>query len=465
MAESLKQDFIQQIAKRAKLDDNGTTTPCHESKWEEWATPIATLYLSSRRGTHETLSENDVKGCSTAVLQCNASEYQKNVVSKPVISNQYRRIIPAVCPLSASQMEQPSNASQQRQLYFEHTLVTDTTHYGAFVSVQSYTQLCVRMISENFEFLIELGAFGSNTNDTIYAQFPLVPKTKGSEQDADIAIVVRRNDKDNRAGSAVADFLEYKPTYEFSGFYTQASVYGKDAMNISNLPCVVIQVCGWGPWILSRDPFKDIDGLKLLISVLKDYLEAFVQEQPNAWHHGYFSNVVSKHPLNGVEHVYKAYGYRLRTRIPIQDQRQPNIDIVKNYVDANAIRESPQEHFHIVCTKFFPRDDGGPWYGPVPAFKFASIIRQLKQLHEEDGMVHGDVRLRNMIVHEGVLTDFDWTRTAGSLYPSTLLDVTGDGKRPRKQSKYNAVSNMTIVETRNRSFALSQEPKELKSLK
>ncbi|KAG7373972.1 hypothetical protein IV203_013067 [Nitzschia inconspicua] len=497
MAENLKQDFIQQIAKRAKLDDNGAT-PCPESKWEEWATPIATSYLLGRSEILETLSENDIKNCSNAVLQCNATEYQKNVVSKPVESNQYyRSIIPAVCPLSASQMGQTSNASQQRK-YFKHTLDTDTIHYGAFVSVQSYTQFCVRTISENFEFhprsfqileeaihdlfprescknepsekprvvqlcrflQSELGAFGNNTNDTTYAecihQFPVVPKDDGSEQNADIAIVVRRKDKDDRAVSAVAAILEYKPTDEFSGFCTQASVYGKDAMDISNLPCVVIQARGWSLDTLEIRCYgvvasqyhegpthalsllldsKNIGGLKLLISGLKGYLESFVQEKPNAWHQGYFSNVVSKHPLNGVEHVYKAYDYRLRTSVPLQDQRQPNIEIVKKYVDANAIQITPQEHFHIVCTKFFSRDDGDPWYGPVPASKFANIIRQLKQLHEEDGMVHGDVRLRNMILHEGILTDFDWTCPDGSLYPSTLLDITGDGKRHEEVSQ------------------------------
>ncbi|KAG7349860.1 hypothetical protein IV203_012457 [Nitzschia inconspicua] len=488
MAENLKQDFIQRIAKRAKLDDNGAT-PCPKWKWEEWATTIAEAYLS--HGTLETLSENDVTKCSNAVLQRKASAYQKYVVTRNQRTSNYRSIIPAVCPLSASQMGQPSNASQRRK-YSEDTLDTDTIHYGAFVSVQSYTQFCTRMNSQNFEFQprslqilketihdlfphesckeepsekprvvqlcrflqSELGAFGNNTNDTIYAecihQFPLVPKEKGSEQDVDIAIVVRRNGNDNRAVSSVAAVLEYKPTMEFSGFCMQASIYGKDTMNISNLPCVVIQASGWsldsleircygvvasqyheGPThalSLLLDS-KNIDGLKLLISGLKGYLEAFAQEKPNAWHQGYFSNVVSKHPLNGVEHVYKAYDYRLRTRLPIQDQRQPNIEIVKKYVDANAIQVTPQEHFHIVCTKFFSRDDGDPWYGPVPAFKFANIIRQLKQLHEEDGMVHGDVRLRNMILHEGILTDFDWTRPDGSLYPSTLLDITGDGKR------------------------------------
>ncbi|KAG7373921.1 hypothetical protein IV203_013016 [Nitzschia inconspicua] len=496
MAENLKQDFIQRIAKRAKLDDNGAT-PCPESKWEEWATPIATLYLLARPGTPETLSENDVTNCSNAVLQCNASEYQKNVVENQTLSNQYRSIIPAVCPLSASQMGRTSNASQQLK-YFKHTLDTDTIHYGAFVSVQSYTQFCTGMNSQNFEFQprslqileetihdlfprescknnpsekprgvqlcrflqSELGAFGNNTDDTTYAEcihhFPVVPQEKGSEQDADIAIVVRRNDKDNGAVSSVAAVLEYKPTMDFSGFCMQASVYGTDTMNISNLPCVVIQVCGWSLDTLEIRCYgvvasqyhegpthalsllldsKKIDGLKLLISGLKGYLEAFVQEQPNAWHHGYFSNVVSKHPLNGVEHVYKAYDYRLRTQVRLQDQRQPNIDIVKKYVDANAIQVTPQEHFHIVCTKFFSRDDGGPWYGPVPAFKFANIIRQLKQLHEEDGMVHGDVRLRNMILHEGIITDFDWTRSGGSMYPSTLLDITGDGKRHEEVSQ------------------------------
>jgi serine/threonine protein kinase len=68
------------------------------------------------------------------------------------------------------------------------------------------------------------------------------------------------------------------------------------------------------------------------------------------------------------------------------------------------------------------------WYGPVNAEKLAKIVRCLKRLHDKK-YVHGDVRLQNMVLHEGVLTDFDFARVQGSLYSSTLANIEGDEVR------------------------------------
>ena len=74
------------------------------------------------------------------------------------------------------------------------------------------------------------------------------------------------------------------------------------------------------------------------------------------------------------------------------------------------------------------------WYGAIQACFLARIVEQLMQLHQL-GIVHGDVRLRNMILHIGVVTDYDFSRERGSLYPSTLRNIKGDGERHPDVSK------------------------------
>ena len=117
---------------------------------------------------------------------------------------------------------------------------------------------------------------------------------------------------------------------------------------------------------------------------------------------------------------------------------------MREFIDPGANLMS-MDGLDIVSTKFLKRTDGEPWYGKVKSQKLAEIVRKLKSLHEKN-FVHGDIRLRNMVLHEGVLTDFDYARETGSNYPSTLLDIKGDGVRHPHVAK--AIQEQFLFETK-----------------
>ncbi|KAL3931377.1 MAG: hypothetical protein SGBAC_011336 [Bacillariaceae sp.] len=65
---------------------------------------------------------------------------------------------------------------------------------------------------------------------------------------------------------------------------------------------------------------------------------------------------------------------------------------------------------------------------PYLAKMLAKIASKLDALHMK-GIVLEDIRIRNIILHAGVLIDFDLSRKQGSPYPPTLQDIHGDGER------------------------------------
>jgi hypothetical protein len=250
---------------------------------------------------------------------------------------------------------------------------------------------------------------------------------------------------------AIAVCIEYKLSSQFHFFRNQTAVYGTDTMNAFNRPCIVVQIQGLSMQTLNVKAFgvvvnykknmgpshalslllcgENIPGLKMLISGLRGYLKEYPKEKPGQWHNLYLSNVVSLHQQEESDNaiVYKAYDYRFRD-VPPQDQRKPNIELVRKFIDPNANIHSFGDQFSIVETKFLKRDDGNAWYGPTHPKNLAKIVQQLLDLHKQD-IVHGDVRLRNMILHKGILTDYDFARKVGSFYPSTLQNIDSDGIR------------------------------------
>uniref|UniRef100_A0A7S1UWJ9 Uncharacterized protein n=1 Tax=Grammatophora oceanica TaxID=210454 RepID=A0A7S1UWJ9_9STRA len=114
------------------------------------------------------------------------------------------------------------------------------------------------------------------------------------------------------------------------------------------------------------------------------------------------------------------------------EQRNPNIALVRKFVDEAANQFKPAPGLRIVKTKFFKRDpQPKSWFAAVPAKNLASIVRQLQRLHSQ-GYVHGDIRVYNLLLHRGCFSDFDLTRQAGEPYPSNLDLLAMDGRRARE---------------------------------
>jgi serine/threonine protein kinase len=67
--------------------------------------------------------------------------------------------------------------------------------------------------------------------------------------------------------------------------------------------------------------------------------------------------------------------------------------------------------------------------GDIDVSKFSLILTQLLALHK-DMIVHGDIRLANMLVSSGVLIDFDLAGEQGkATYPLGFQSIRQDGKR------------------------------------
>ncbi|KAL3929384.1 MAG: hypothetical protein SGBAC_012239 [Bacillariaceae sp.] len=466
--ESKLNTAVEAIVNRARqLNPNAAASGCPLAVWTMFAWIGARVFLDMGM----TIDEKIIDGLASTTLESVLREIQRHTRKKQ------SRLVPAICSESASIVER--NSSLKRK--YEHTILQSEDSFGGFVSVKSYTQFCLQMSTE-YEFhkrtnqilqenigtlfpreknmtsasekprsaqlarLIqaELASFDQYGVECVH-QYPVAPAGKTNEQYVDIACVVHTDN-----GSKVAATIEYKPTMDFPDFRTQAAVYATDTMNHTRRPCLVVQMRGTAMHQLyirvygivirrsNTEPshamslLLDADGeagLGLFFSGLQAYFREFLTETEGTWHQGYLSKDVSAHDILSEDAVvYKSYDYRTRERITAQDRRAPNLELVKECVDQDATVFNICDNFQILRTKFLRRNDDESWYGPILPKMLAKIASQLDALHKK-GIVHGDIRIRNMILHAGVLIDFDLSRKQGSRYPSTLQDIHGDGER------------------------------------
>jgi hypothetical protein len=104
--------------------------------------------------------------------------------------------------------------------------------------------------------------------------------------------------------------------------------------------------------------------------------------------------------------------------------RKPNLKLVREYTDKAAVLFTSTSKYNLQLFQMTYMK--GDWTNGVPVSKFKIILEQLDQLHIA-GLVHGDVRLANMLP-VGVLIDF--AGVADSIkYPRGLQKLNSDGKR------------------------------------
>jgi hypothetical protein len=98
-----------------------------------------------------------------------------------------------------------------------------------------------------------------------------------------------------------------------------------------------------------------------------------------------------------------------------------NIALVRQLVDEHAtLWTSKDMSLHLVEMHYFPSD----WTESIKAVAFTKILRHLQVLHDQ-GLVHGDVRLGNMLTRS-VLIDLDYV--GETKYPYGYRNVC-DGRR------------------------------------
>jgi len=117
-----------------------------------------------------------------------------------------------------------------------------------------------------------------------------------------------------------------------------------------------------------------------------------------------------------------------------KSSRQPNLCLVKKYIDPEAelVQDGEGKNLFLeMKKKGSALDTARTSDQTVSASAFSCIANGLRQLHEEDQFVHGDIRLANLLFDkgEGSICDFDLSGKEGEKYPPSFNVKINDGKR------------------------------------
>ena len=278
-------------------------------------------------------------------------------------------------------------------------------------------------------------------------QLPVLPKTKAQKQTVDVGVLVWKAD-DMEAIPAV--MIEHKVNQLFGSYESQSSMYATDCQNITERSVILIQTRGsnldnlefvvygimnhWGRRVQKPTHFRTLlleckgeYGLRQIASGLRSFFPALLKEEKRENNGHVLSAVCARHDVR----VYKSFDYRYRT---VARKRNPHLDLYKELVSESSLFEINQEDLHILSMPHFEIEHGKQQYGPVKGKNLYSITTKVLRLHEKE-LVHGDIRLANMLPHHGLLLDFDYTAKAGTCYPDGFLHIGWDGRRAQAVAK------------------------------
>jgi hypothetical protein len=245
-------------------------------------------------------------------------------------------------------------------------------------------------------------------------------------------------------GRSVLAEIVYKPSHiNDSARKAQSDMYAMNLMEAHGLPCITVDIAGgrdFATWITTATaivPYANvcegstwrksfmfqgigIDGICGLAAGLNAALKHFPTKRDD------YGTLLG--PVVGQcgDCVVKAYENATYIK--------PNLKLVQKYIDKDAIlfttRESSVSKKIVLLQMRYIKGD---WKGQKRVGIFVAIMKQLASLHEQ-GVVHGDVRLANMLLTEtgdrGVLLDFDFCAVEGSKgYPKGLQELHSDGQR------------------------------------
>ena len=280
-------------------------------------------------------------------------------------------------------------------------------------------------------------------------QVPVLPKTKEKKQVVDIGVLTWKvNDQE----AIPAAMIEHKVKETFPSFESQASMYGTDCQNITERSVILIQTRGsslgnlelvaygimrhWDRQAVKPTHLRSLllrcqgeDGLRQVASGLRSFIPALLKEEKGQ-NNGYvLSAVCARHDGSSEDstRVYKSFDYRYRE---VNRKRDPHLKLYQELVCPSTVFEIEREDLHILSMPHFGIEKQKQQYGPIKGNNLRGITKKVCMLHER-GLVHGDIRLANMLPHHGLLIDFDYTAKAGTIYPEGFLHLGWDGRRAR----------------------------------
>lgn len=289
---------------------------------------------------------------------------------------------------------------------------------------------------------------------SVIHQAPVVPKTKTKKQVVDIAVFVLKKDKKKALPVAM---IEHKVRDSFDSYASQASMYGTDCQNVTGRSVIMIQTRGhslnslemvvygimghWDKQVEHPTHLRSIllqcsgeKGLMQVASGLRAFFPVLLQEKENE-NNGYvLSAVCARHGRpdgNGTGRVYKSFDYRYRD---VDKMRNANLELYRSLVCSTTELVITTDGLAVLSMPYFTIEEGKHQYGPVKGRQLQMVVAKLSSLHSES-LVHGDIRLANMLPHHGLLIDFDYTAECGTLYPKGLLNIGWDGERAEEVSQ------------------------------
>jgi hypothetical protein len=266
--------------------------------------------------------------------------------------------------------------------------------------------------------------------------------------------------KKKRLGNCVLSNIEYKPSdSNETARVAQADMYTTNIMDIHDLPCISIDIAGGkkcSKWkitataiILNNPPVDPVktrwcksllftgQGVKGICSIAAGLVAAYINYPIKKKDFGCRLGPVVGHIEKKVVKAYVNAKYR-----------KPNLNLVQKNIDPNAKLYSTtnnRKKIQILEMTYVE----GTWIGDIKISTFREILKKLLQLHNY-GLVHGDVRLANML-SAGVLIDFDLAGQHGrATYPYGFQLITQDGKRHRdietaiRFGSDNAIASVTL---------------------
>ncbi|KAG7344767.1 hypothetical protein IV203_032298 [Nitzschia inconspicua] len=104
----------------------------------------------------------------------------------------------------------------------------------------------------------------------------------------------------------------------------------------------------------------------------------------------------------------------------------PNMDLIREFVDEKAQLWTSEDYDKLAIVEMCYHES--EWNDPTSVTSFISILEKLQKLHGK-GLVHGDIRLRNLL-STGHIVDFDFVGL--EYYPQGLNHLTTDGSRHKE---------------------------------
>jgi serine/threonine protein kinase len=258
--------------------------------------------------------------------------------------------------------------------------------------------------------------------------------------------------KNLELGNCILSDVEYKASNaDKVARIAQGDMYTTNILQAHRVPCILVDIVGgedWNEWKITATAIVPNDGI-------------FVDDSIPQWCKSQLYTGQGADGLcglaDGLVSAYESYptkkddlglllgpvvgknGCKVAKAYINAKYRQPNLHLVKEFTDEYANLYSTANKKIQLLEMNYVEDD---WSKDITSSTFIDILTTLLKLHN-NGIVHGDIRLANML-STGVLIDFDLAGEHDkATYPHGYQSIKRDGMRHNEIIE--AIANGTVT--------------------